>query len=80
MVTFRCEELTADHYSNSDVSVTTKDSTNASSPEWTPQGFPTFRHIPFKVFLYIEHGVTVVLHNTSLYRYTWSSVEFGCSR
>ena len=50
MVTFRCEELTADHYNNSDV--TTKDSTDTSSPEWLPQGFPTFRHMPFKVFNY----------------------------
>ena len=47
MVIFRCEELAADHYGNSDV--TTNDSTDIGSPQWIPQGFPTFRHIPFKV-------------------------------
>ena len=44
---FRCEELRADHYSNGDV--TTKDKTDDGSPQWTAQGFPTFRHLSFVV-------------------------------
>ena len=47
MAIFRCEELKADHYSNNDV--TTKDSTATGSPQWIPQGFPTFRHLSFEV-------------------------------
>ena len=47
VIMFRCEELKADHYSNSDV--TTKDGTDTGSPQWIAQGFPTFRHISFEV-------------------------------